>query len=123
MAEAFLNQLAGDRFEAQSAGLEPGALNPYAVKAMSEIGIDISRNRTKDVFDFYKRGELFQFVIAVCDGANAERCPVFPGKTERINWSFEDPATLTGTEEEKLQATRIIRDEIKQRIEQWTKGA
>jgi arsenate reductase len=123
MAEAFLNRLAGDRYEAQSAGLEPGALNPYAVRVMAEIGIDISRNRTKDVFDFYKRGELFQDVITVCDGANAERCPIFPGQTRRINWSFEDPAAVTGSEEEKLRAVREIRDRIRLQIEQWIASA
>jgi arsenate reductase len=118
MAEAFLNQLAGDRYEAQSAGLEPGTLNPDAVKAMTEIGIDISGNRTKDVFDFYKRGELFHYVISVCDGANAERCPIFPGQVWRINWSFPDPATVSGTEEEKLRAVREIRDRIRHQVEQ-----
>lgn len=119
MAESLLNHLAGDRFEAQSAGLEPGALDPCAVKVMEEIGIDISGNHAKDVFDFFKRGELFHYVIAVCDGANAERCPIFPGHAQRVHWSFDDPAALTGTDEEKLRGTREIRDQIMQKIEQW----
>jgi arsenate reductase (thioredoxin) len=123
MAEAFLNHLAGDRFEAMSAGLEPGQLNPYAVKAMQEIGLDISHNRTKGVFTLYKKGLLFSFVISVCDAANAERCPTFPGQARRINWNFEDPSTLTGTDEEKLQATRRIRDQIYRQIVEWLKTA
>lgn len=119
MAEAFLNHLAGDRFEAMSAGLEPGQLNPYAVKVMQEIGLDISRNVTKDVFTLYKKGLLFRYVISVCDAANAERCPTFPGPTRRIIWSFEDPSALTGSDEEKLRATRRIRDQIRRQIEEW----
>jgi arsenate reductase len=119
MAEAFLNHLAGDRFEAMSAGLEPGQLNPYAVKVMREIGLDISHNRAKDVFTLYKKGILFSYVISVCDETNAERCPTFPGQTKRINWRFEDPSALAGTDEEKLQVTRRIRDQIRKQIEEW----
>ena len=79
MAEAFLNYLAGDRFEVMSAGLEPGELNPLAVEVMKEIGIDISRNQTKSAFDLFKKGELFSYVITVCDAASSEQCPLFPG--------------------------------------------
>ncbi len=121
MAEAFLNHLAGDRFEAMSAGLEPGQLNPYAVKVMEEVGLDISHNRMKDVFTLYKKGELFSYVICVCDETNAERCPTFPGISRRINWSFDDPSKLTGTDEEKLQAAKKIRDRIYQKIVEWLK--
>ena len=117
MAEAFLNNLAGDRFEAQSAGLEPGTLNPLAVETMHETGIDISANQTKSVFNFFKHGAMFNYVITVCDGANAERCPIFPGITQRRHWSFADPAALEGTHEEKLEAVRRIRDEIKAAVE------
>lgn len=116
MAEAFLNLLGGDRFEAESAGLEPGVLNSVAVEAMKDIGIDISHNKTKDVFDFYKKGKLFHYVITVCDEARAERCPVFAGITTRLHWSFEDPSNFEGTYEERLEKMRIIRDEIKNRI-------
>ncbi|MDD5169702.1 MAG: arsenate reductase ArsC [Syntrophales bacterium] len=119
MAEALVNHLAGDRFHAESAGLEPGELNPLAVEVMQEIGIDISHNQTKSVFDFYKKGALFDYVITVCDEANAERCPVFPGIAKRIHWSFTDPSSLTGTDAERLAQTRIIRDEIKRTIEGW----
>lgn len=113
MAEAFLNQLAGNRFEAQSAGLEPGPLNTLAIEVMKEVGVDISANQTKEVFDLYRAGSLFDYVVTVCDNASAERCPVFPGVTKRIHWSFADPATLEGEWEQKLSATRLIRDEIK----------
>lgn len=116
MAEAFLNQIAGDRFEAQSAGLEPGTLNPLAVEVMKEVGVDISANRTNSVFDFFKNGSLFDYVITVCDGANAERCPVFPGVTIRVHWSFADPAAIEGEWEHRLAATRLIRDEIRDAV-------
>ncbi len=79
IAEAFLNALAGDRFEAMSAGLEPGTLNPLVVEVMKEAGIDISRNQTKSAFDLFKKGELFSYVVTVCDAASAEQCPLFPG--------------------------------------------
>ncbi|MBI5632399.1 MAG: arsenate reductase ArsC [Nitrospirae bacterium] len=116
MAEAFLNLLAGDRFEAESAGLEPGLLNPLVVEAMKEIGIDISQNTTKSVFDFIKQGKLFHYVITVCDDTSGSRCPIFPGYAKRLHWNFSDPSTIEGTHDEKLQATRIIRNEIKARI-------
>jgi arsenate reductase len=121
MAEAFLNEIAGDRFEAQSAGIEPGVLNPIAVTVMQEAGIDISEKKTIGVFDLYKSGSFFSYVVAVCDRANAERCPIFPGVAKRLNWSFPDPSAIQGTDEEKLQGTRNIRDAIKTQIEEWVK--
>jgi arsenate reductase len=119
MAEAWLNFLYGDRFEAKSAGLEPGTLNPLAVTAMDEVGIDISQNKTKSVYDFFKQGELFSWVITVCDESAAERCPVFAGIVKRLHWSFPDPALLTGTAEEKMAAIREIRDDIKRKVKAW----
>jgi arsenate reductase len=119
MAEAFLAALGGDRFEARSAGLEPGVLLPEAVEVMKETGIDISKNQTKSAFDFLRRGEFFGFVITVCDAAAAERCPVFPGSAQRLHWSFPDPSTLPGTPEERLAGTRKIRDMIKVRVEDF----
>jgi arsenate reductase len=119
MAEAFLNDICGDHFEAHSAGLEPGTLNPMAVEAMREIGIDISQNQTQAVFDVFKSGELFAYVITVCDETSAESCPIFPGVTTRLHWSFPDPAALEGTREERLAGTREIRDQIRERIEMW----
>jgi arsenate reductase len=119
MAEAFLNDICGGYFEAHSAGLEPGTLNPLAVEAMREVGIDISHKRTQSVFDVFKSGELFAYVITVCDETSAERCPIFPGVTTRLHWSFPDPAALTGTHKERLAGTRQIRDQIRERIEVW----
>ncbi len=119
MAEALLNHLAGDKYEATSAGLEKGTLNPLAVKVMSEIGIDISKNQTKDVFECFKSGRLFNYVVTVCDAANSERCPIFPGVSKTLHWSFEDPSSLSGTDEEKLERTRKIRDEIQVEIRKF----
>ena len=119
MAEAFLNHVCGDDFEAHSAGLEPGRLNPIVVEAMQEVGIDISRNKTKAVFDAFKSGLLFHYVITVCDETSAERCPIFPGITRRLHWSFPDPWDLQGPHEEQLARTREIRDAIRAKIEPW----
>jgi arsenate reductase (thioredoxin) len=119
MAEAFLNHLAGDKFEATSAGLEKGTLNPLAIRIMSEVGIDISKNQTKDVFEFYKNGRLFNYVVTVCDAANSERCPIFPSASKTLHWSFDDPSSLSGTEEEKLGKTRKVRDEIEAEVRKF----
>jgi arsenate reductase (thioredoxin) len=121
MAEAWLNYLCGDYFEAQSAGLEPGTLNPIVVRAMAEVGIDISEKETQSTFAKFKSGQLFSYVITVCDETSAEKCPIFPGPAQRLHWSFPDPAALEGTEEEKLKKVRQIRDEIRWKIEQWCK--
>ncbi len=123
MAEAFLNAMAGDRFAASSAGLEPGALNPLAVEVMKEAGFDISRNVTKSVFDLYRRGDLFAYVIAVCDAEAAQRCPTFPGITRTLLWSFPDPASFAGTWDERLTKTRQVRDAIRAKVEGFIKDA
>ena len=119
MAEAFLNDRCSAQFEAYSAGLEPGRLNLAVVKAMQEVGIDISRNQTKSVSDIIQSGKTFAYVITVCDETSAERCPIFPGVTSRLHWGFPDPSAIQGTPQEKLARTREIRDMIKARIEQW----
>jgi arsenate reductase len=119
MAEAYLNHFGEGRFEAESAGLEPGILNPRVVQVMKEDGIDISRNETKSVFDLFKRGGLYSFVVTVCDETSAEKCPIFPGVAKRFHWSFEDPSSVSGTEEEKIRRTRKIRDEIRSKITRW----
>jgi arsenate reductase len=119
MAEALLRKWAGDRFEVESAGLEAGTLNPLAVAVMREVGIDISAHRTKDVFELYRQGRIYRFVITVCDEASAERCPLFPGVTERLHWSLADPATFVGSWEEQLAQTRLVRDQIEQKIWTW----
>ena len=119
MAEAWLNCICGDFFEVQSAGLEPGVLNPLIVEAMQDVGIDISHKKTQTVFDLVKKDERFNYVITVCDEASAERCPIFPGALERLHWSFPDPSKITGTKEEKLMKIRVIRDAIKDKIANW----
>ncbi len=119
MAEAFLKHAGGNRYDAYSAGLEPGKLNVNAVQAMKEAGIDISKNLTKDVFELHRGGHSFDFVITVCDAKNAESCPVFPGKALKQAWWFDDPSWFTGSDEEKLVKTRIIRDEIKAAVEKF----
>lgn len=119
MAEAYLNFLAGEKFLAESAGIEPGVLNQYVVKVMKEDGIDISGNQTKSVFDFYKQEKIFSYVITVCDKEAAEKCPVFPGQAIKLHWSFPDPSSFTGTEQEILQKVRKLRDEIKNKIKEF----
>jgi arsenate reductase len=119
MAEAWLNKICNEFFEAQSAGLEPGTLNPLAVKVMAEVGIDISNKKTQAVFDVFKSGQLFAYVITVCDETSAEKCPIFPGPATRLHWTFLDPSQVQGSEAAKLEQVRAIRDEIRGQIEQW----
>lgn len=113
MAEGFLRYLARDRFDVVSAGTEPVPVNPRAVEAMAEVGIDISAQRSKDVAPFLE--QQFSYVITVCDRA-AERCPFFPGATQRVEWSFPDPAAVRGSEDEKRSAFRAVRDRIGERV-------
>jgi arsenate reductase len=119
MAAAYLRQVGGDRFEVESAGLEPGRLNPFAVAAMRDGGIDISSARTQSVIDLFKSGRRFQYVISMCDEASAERCPIFPGVTTRLNWSFADPSTFTGSDAERLKQTIAVRDQIREKVRHW----
>jgi arsenate reductase len=114
MAEGLLRNLAGDRFEAMSAGTEATHVRPLAIRAMGELGIDISGQESKTLEKYLK--EPFDYVITVCDDAN-EACPVFPGARRRLHWSFEDPAQATGSEEERLRVFQSVRDEIRERIE------
>jgi arsenate reductase len=112
MAEAFLKELGGPLFEVESAGLEPGKLNPRVVAAMAERGIDISRNPTKGVFDLFKAGRRYDVVVSVCSKEAAERCPIFPGLHEKLHWPFADPSGLEGSEDEIMEGVRKIRDQI-----------
>ena len=121
MAEAYLNQLGSVQFEAESAGIEPGILNPLVVEIMREDGIDISGNKTKSVFDLLKQGKRYAYVITVCDEASAERCPMVPGPGTRLHWGFPDPSTLQGSRDERLAKTREIRDAIKRRVMEFPK--
>lgn len=113
MAEAFMNYYGKNKFFAKSAGLEPGQLNPYVVRSMQAIGIDISKNATKSTADMLKEGHHFDYVFTVCDGANKERCPFFPGMKKRIHWDLSDPSSFKGTDDEIMKQMSKIRDEIK----------
>lgn len=113
MAEGLLRHLAGDRFEVASAGTEPGSVNPLAIAAMREIGIDISGHRSKGPGEFLR--EHFAYVITVCDSAH-ERCPFFPFASQRLHWPLDDPAWATGGAEERMLVFRRVRDEIVQRV-------
>jgi arsenate reductase len=119
MAEAFLNEMCGEEFESQSAGLQPGELNPIAVQAMREVGIDISSKKTQAVSDVFGTKEVFDYVISVCDESEAQACPAIPGLSERLHWSFADPSALRGSYHQRLQGTRKIRDAIRGRIATW----
>ena len=119
MAAAWLNRICPDNFEAQSAGLEPGTINPLAIDAMHEVGVDISKNQTQSVFDVFKGGELFAYAITVCSESEAAGCPIFAGVTKRLHWSFPDPSAFTGTYDERLERTREIRDQIRARIDSF----
>jgi len=114
MAEGWLRHLAGDRFEVASAGTHPVGMNPMAVEVMKEVGIDISHHHSKSIEEF--KDQRFDVVITVCDQAK-ESCPVFPHAPSLLHWSFEDPASVTGTKEERLTVFRRIRDKIAQRIQ------
>ncbi len=116
IAEAFLNKHGAAHFEAESAGIEPGKMNPYVVEVMQEAGIDLSQKGTQGVFDLFRKGKFYNAVITVCDAASAERCPIFPGRVKRIAWSFEDPSAFKGSPDEVLRHTREIRDEIEKAI-------
>ena len=122
MAEALLKKIAGDKFDAESAGLEPGVLNPLAISAMKDIGVDISQNKTKSVFDFFKQGKKYHYVITVCEESKAQKCPVFPGIKSQLHWNFEDPSGFTGTYAEKLEKTRKVRDNINNKIKEWVRS-
>lgn len=118
MAEGILRSIAGDRFDVKSAGVSPTAVRPEAIEVMREIGIDISPQRSKSVDEFL--GEEFDHVITVCDNAN-ENCPVFPGNVDRIHWSFDDPAAVIGDHEMRLTEFRRVRDEIKNKLESFSR--
>lgn len=116
IAEAFLNTEYGDMFVAESAGLMTKEINPLAIHVMSEINLDISKNSSDSVFDFYKQGRLYHHVITVCSREAVEKCPVFPGVQQRLNWDLPDPEEFEGTPEEKLEKARQLRDTIRNRV-------
>lgn len=116
MAEGMLRHIADETFEVESAGVEPSNVRPEAIEAMSEIGIDISTHRSKSVDEF--TDQQFDYIITVCDNAR-ESCPVFPGGAQRIHWSFDDPAAVKGSDEERLSAFRTVRDQIFKQLERF----
>lgn len=119
MAEGLLRHDAGNAYEVFSAGTKPTHVRPEAIAAMREVGIDITAHRSKSVDEF--AGQDFDYVITVCDNAK-ESCPIFPAKTKRIHWSIEDPAAVQGFEEERLAAFRRARDELRARLQAFTRG-
>lgn len=122
MAEGLLRSMAGHRFEIRSAGVEPGTLNPLAVEAMAELGIDISRQRAEGIDTYLGHFPVYHLII-VCDKA-AQTCPrIWPGARERLQWFFDDPSAVQGTHAQKLEAFRRVRDEIGRRLEEWLKSS
>ena len=119
MAEVFLRESAGDRFDVESAGLEPREINELVIEVMEEMNIDISENTSDSVFDFYREGRLYDYVISVCDESTERQCPIFPGINRRLHWPFPDPSSVVGTDEEKLLKVRKIRDDVNNRIMSW----
>jgi arsenate reductase len=119
MAEAYLRQLGSDIFEVESAGLTPGTLNPYVVRVLAEDGFDISHKMPQSVFDLYKAGRTYTYVVTVCSREAEEGCPVFPGPVRRLNWPFPDPSRFTGSDEEIMAQTRTVRDEIRERVRRF----
>ncbi|GAA4461742.1 arsenate reductase ArsC [Nemorincola caseinilytica] len=123
MAEAFLKAMSEGIFYAESAGIEKGRLNPTVVRAMWEVGIDISDNETNEVAQYLGEGRTYDAVITVCDAVSAERCPTFPGNVKKFAWYFADPSQFMGSEEEMLAQVRIVRDEIRESVEDLIKEA
>ena len=121
MAEALLRKLGGPSFDVASAGFEPRPVNPIVVEAMKLIDIDISGAKSKSVFDLFRAGRYFDYVVTVCDESSAERCPIFPGMTRRLGWSFDDPSGFKGTHDQQLSQTIRVRDDIQRSIETWLK--
>ena len=119
MAEELLRAMAGERFSVESAGIEPGVLNPDVVKVLREEGIDISGKDTRAVREALTSGRLYDFVITVCDKTSAEKCPVFPGPGQRLHWSFPDPSQFSGDEAQRLAEVRKVRDAIKHALRTW----
>ena len=116
MAETFLKAIGGERFEVESAGFEPRPIDPYVIEVMKEVGYDLSDNTSDSVMQFFKEGRLYDYVITVCDESVENECPLFPGIARRLHWPFPDPKKVSGTDAEKLQKVRSIRDDIKRQI-------
>ncbi|MDQ2086764.1 arsenate reductase ArsC [Herbivorax sp. ANBcel31] len=116
IAEAYMNKYGSDFFEAESAGFDPKEINPLAITVMKEEGIDISKNSIDNVFDFFKQQKFFGYIVTVCEESTNQKCPIFPGVLKRIHWDLEDPNNFSGTNEEKLEKMRTLRDIIKNKV-------
>ena len=119
MAETYLKAFGGPDVEMESAGLEPGRLNPYVVRALQEDGFDISSHATQSVFDLYKAGRRYDYVITVCSKEAADRCPIFPGRAAKLHWPFPDPSTFKGTDDEIMARVREVRDAIREKVREF----
>jgi arsenate reductase len=119
IAEEYMNRLGEGEFRALSAGLEPTEINPLVVEAMAEEGFDLSEKETNSVFEFYRRGKIFDVVVTVCEETTEEKCPVFPGVTHRLKLPFPDPEDFEGGREERLEKVRRLRDEIRESIREF----
>ncbi len=119
IAEAYLKKIGGDRFEVESAGYKLTSLNPLVQKVMEEDGFDLSGKKTQSAWDLFKEGRLFKYVITVCDRAHEEECPLFPKPFVQLNWPYSDPESFTGTEEEKLEKARTLRNSIRESVEKF----
>ncbi len=117
IAEEYLKRIGGDRFEVESAGYKPTSLNPFVLRVIEEEGFDLSEKKTQSAWDLFKEGRHFRYVITVCDRAHEEECPLFSKPFVQLNWPFPDPESFTGTDDEKLEQARILRDSIKKRVE------
>ncbi len=123
MAEAFLNELGGPEFVAESAGVDPHPVNPEVVEVMKEVGHDLSDAESDNIVDFFRQGRLYEQVIDVCERGTEQDCPVFPGVRRTLHWPYPDPAALAGDESERLEALRGIRDQIRSRVDEWLETA
>lgn len=121
MAEVYLSRLGKEKFQVESAGFEPMPINPFVVEAMKEEGMDLSAKESNSVFEFYKEGRLYDYIITVC-AEGEDRCPLFPGLQKRLHWPFPDPEELEGSHEEKLAGVRAIRDAIRDRVKRWIRS-
>lgn len=119
LAEELLRMLSQGRFEVESAGLEPKEINPMVIKVLKEEGIDISGKSPRNVFDLYREGKIYTYVITVCSKETDDKCPFFPGVQKRLNWPFPDPEKFEGTEEEKLEKVRKLKEEIQGKIKEF----
>lgn len=117
IAEEFLRKLGGDGFSVESAGLDPGEIDPYVVKVMKEEGVDLTDKKTNDVWDLFKNERVYDYVITVCEKKWEEKCPTFPGIYKRENWEIPDPKGFQGEEEAKLDQYRKLKDIVKLRVE------